>query len=237
MLTFQPLPLSAAVVSAWVLACEDVSLCGMQLYFVSTLSQRKQARESGQKCLAQLIFSCFLHESCCLFNSFVSLLYFRKKAIENTDLQVIIVLSFEANLSDWAAKQRVVNKGCSYPWIIVFYERFSIFSLSLLARHWLYLSELPHLKNYFASFYLPPRNAMGLHGTSSMRCLPAAPCRGTALPPRFVTVQSPASPALSSDDAFALSGSWGIWHLWKMRLISNSLFKHFIKMNSLVFAI
>lgn len=140
MLTFQPLPLSAAVVSAWVLACEDVSLCGMQLYFVSTLSQRKQARESGQKCLAQLIFSCFLHESCCLFISFVSLLCYRIKAIENTDLQVIIVLSFEANLSDWAVKQRVVNKGGSYPWTIVFYECFSIFIQSVTSSKALIVS-------------------------------------------------------------------------------------------------
>ena len=140
MLTFQPLPLSAAVVSAWVLACKDVSLRGMQLYFVSMLSQPKQARQSGQKCLAQLILSCFLCESCCLFISFVSLLYFRRKAVENTDLQVIIVLSFEANVSDWAAKQRVVNKGCSYPWTIVFYECFRIFAQSVTSSKALIVS-------------------------------------------------------------------------------------------------
>lgn len=133
MLTFQPLPPSAAVVSAWVFACEDVSLYGIQLYFVSTLSQPKQARQSGQKCLAQLILSCVLHESCCLFISLLSLLYFRIKVVENTDLQVIIVLSFEANLSDWAVKRRAVNKGCSYPWTVVFYERFSIFTQAVTA--------------------------------------------------------------------------------------------------------
>lgn len=99
--------------------------------FVSTLSQLNQARQSGQQCLAQLVLSCLLCESCCLFVSFVSLLYFKMKTVENTDLQVIIVLSFEADLSDRAVKRRVVNKGCSYLWTVVFYEHLSIFTQSV----------------------------------------------------------------------------------------------------------
>lgn len=159
MLTFQPLPRSAAVVSAWVLACEDVSLCGTRFYFVSMLSHGAQARRSGQKRLPQFICRCFLRESCCSFVSFVSLPYVRRRAVKKTALQVIMVLSFEANLSDGAAEQRVVNKGCSYPRTIVFMN-VSAFSLSpsLLARHRLYQPESPHLKNDIASFYLPPRN-------------------------------------------------------------------------------
>lgn len=53
------------------------------------------------------------------------------KTVENTDLQVIIVLSFEADLSDRAVKRRVVNKGCSYLWTVVFYEHLSIFTQSV----------------------------------------------------------------------------------------------------------
>lgn len=44
---------------------------------------------------------------------------------------MIIVLSFEADLSDRAVKRRVVNKGCSYLWTIVFYERLSAFTQSV----------------------------------------------------------------------------------------------------------
>lgn len=64
----------------------------MCLGFVSTLSPLEQAGQPGQQCLARLTFSCFLGESCCLFISFVSLLCFRRKCVENTDLQVMLVL-------------------------------------------------------------------------------------------------------------------------------------------------
>lgn len=45
-------------------------------YFVSTLSQLNQAGQPGQERLAQVVLTFFLRESCCLFVSFVSLLYF-----------------------------------------------------------------------------------------------------------------------------------------------------------------
>lgn len=45
-------------------------------FYVSTLSQPKQAGQPGQECLAQAVLSCFLRESCCFFISFVSLRYF-----------------------------------------------------------------------------------------------------------------------------------------------------------------
>lgn len=94
MLTSQPFPLRATVVSVWVCACGDASLCWMHLGFVSTPSRLKQARQSGQRCLAQLAFSCFLCESCSSFVCFLAV--FQNKRRRKCSPRVMALSGFEA---------------------------------------------------------------------------------------------------------------------------------------------
>lgn len=188
MLTLQPLPPSALVLSLWVLAVGDVSLWGVQLYFMfprchSRTRQGSLGRNVWHKRFSVASSVKAVAYSFCLFLCCIS----EGNPLEHTDLQVIIVWSFEANLSGWAVKQRVVNKGCTHPWTPVWSKRFSIFTPSVTSSHALivlvWAASSP--KKLYCWFSCASQDCRYLHGTGSVPCLPQ-PCPW----------DSPAAPAL-----------------------------------------